>query len=160
MISCAQIVKSNGMQIHCSLALNNITSLFSVLQSTAWNLARTTWPIIFQKKLRPQLWNSGSEFWELAMNLTMKVSVSSHTLWKKHRSLEITFFCTYRKRILGLSGGIEEIGNVRWELALCLLLAWIICYFCVFNGVKSTGKVSAHTSQHSCLCWPLPDNDR
>lgn len=61
--------------------------------------------------------------------------------------------CAYRKRILGLSGGIEEIGNVRWELALCLLLAWTICYFCVFNGVKSTGKVSAQTSQYSSLCW-------
>ena len=24
---------------------------------------------------------------------------------------------------------------------MCLLLAWIICYLCVFKGVKSTGKV-------------------
>ncbi|KAI5109223.1 solute carrier family 6 member 22, tandem duplicate 2 [Silurus meridionalis] len=52
----------------------------------------------------------------------------------------------WEKRILGLSGGIEEIGNVRWELALCLLLAWTICYFCVFNGVKSTGKVVYFTA--------------
>ncbi|KAG7326292.1 hypothetical protein KOW79_009693 [Hemibagrus wyckioides] len=52
----------------------------------------------------------------------------------------------WEKRILGLSVGIEEIGNVRWELALCLLLAWIICYFCVFNGVKSTGKVVYFTA--------------
>lgn len=42
---------------------------------------------------------------------------------------------------MGLSEGIEQIGNVRWDLALCLLLAWIICYFCVWKGVKSTGKV-------------------
>lgn len=47
----------------------------------------------------------------------------------------------YRRRILGLSSGIEDIGNVRWDLALCLLLAWILCYFCVWNGVKTTGKV-------------------
>lgn len=46
-----------------------------------------------------------------------------------------------RRRILGLSSGIEEIGNVRWDLALCLLLAWTLCYFCIWNGVKSTGKV-------------------
>ena len=30
---------------------------------------------------------------------------------------------------------------MNWDLALCLLLAWIICYLCVFKGVKSTGKV-------------------
>uniref|UniRef100_A0A8B9LES5 Sodium- and chloride-dependent GABA transporter 2-like n=1 Tax=Astyanax mexicanus TaxID=7994 RepID=A0A8B9LES5_ASTMX len=52
----------------------------------------------------------------------------------------------WERRILGLSGGIEEIGNVRWDLALCLLLAWIICYFCVWNGVKSTGKVVYFTA--------------
>uniref|UniRef100_A0A6Q2Z3Q9 Transporter n=1 Tax=Esox lucius TaxID=8010 RepID=A0A6Q2Z3Q9_ESOLU len=52
----------------------------------------------------------------------------------------------WERRILGLSGGIEEIGNVRWDLALCLLLSWIICYFCVWKGVKSTGKVVYFTA--------------
>uniref|UniRef100_UPI003AAA4382 sodium- and chloride-dependent GABA transporter 2-like n=1 Tax=Centroberyx gerrardi TaxID=166262 RepID=UPI003AAA4382 len=52
----------------------------------------------------------------------------------------------WERRILGLSGGIEEIGNVRWDLALCLLLAWVICYFCVWKGVKSTGKVVYFTA--------------
>lgn len=30
---------------------------------------------------------------------------------------------------------------MNWDLALCLLLAWIICYLCVCKGVKSSGKV-------------------
>ncbi|KAK7916582.1 hypothetical protein WMY93_012343 [Mugilogobius chulae] len=52
----------------------------------------------------------------------------------------------WERRILGLSDGIDHIGNVRWELALCLLLAWIVCYFCVWQGVKSTGKVVYFTA--------------
>ncbi|CAB1315280.1 unnamed protein product, partial [Coregonus sp. 'balchen'] len=52
----------------------------------------------------------------------------------------------WERRILGLSGGIEEIGNIRWDLSLCLLLSWIICYFCVWKGVKSTGKVVYFTA--------------
>ncbi|KAL3058718.1 hypothetical protein OYC64_010801 [Pagothenia borchgrevinki] len=52
----------------------------------------------------------------------------------------------WERRILGLSRGIDEIGNVRWDLALCLLLAWVLCYFCVWNGVKSTGKVVYFTA--------------
>lgn len=46
-----------------------------------------------------------------------------------------------RRRVLNITGSINELGNIRWELALCLLLSWIICYFCVWKGVKSTGKV-------------------
>lgn len=48
--------------------------------------------------------------------------------------------------MLNLTSSMYELGNVRLELALCLLLAWIICYFCVWKGVKSTGKV--RTSLH------------
>ncbi|XP_056130892.1 sodium- and chloride-dependent GABA transporter 2-like [Lampris incognitus] len=52
----------------------------------------------------------------------------------------------WERRVLGLSSGIEDIGNIRWDLALCLLLAWVICYFCVWKGVKSTGKVVYFTA--------------
>ena len=37
------------------------------------------------------------------------------------------------------------LGNLNWELAVCLLLAWIVCYFCIFKGIKSTGKASTPT---------------
>ncbi|XP_039616597.1 sodium- and chloride-dependent GABA transporter 2-like [Polypterus senegalus] len=49
-------------------------------------------------------------------------------------------------RVLGQSPGIQHIGHLRWELALCLLLAWIVCYFCIWKGVKSTGKVVYFTA--------------
>ncbi|XP_040014958.1 sodium- and chloride-dependent GABA transporter 2-like [Xiphias gladius] len=52
----------------------------------------------------------------------------------------------WERRILGLSSGMEKIGNIRWDLALCLLLAWTLCYFCVWKGVKSTGKVVYFTA--------------
>uniref|UniRef100_A0A672Z6X2 Transporter n=1 Tax=Sphaeramia orbicularis TaxID=375764 RepID=A0A672Z6X2_9TELE len=52
----------------------------------------------------------------------------------------------WERRILGLSSGIDEIGSIRWDLALCLLLAWTLCYFCVWKGVKSTGKVVYFTA--------------
>ncbi|XP_074050793.1 sodium- and chloride-dependent GABA transporter 2 isoform X2 [Macrotis lagotis] len=47
----------------------------------------------------------------------------------------------WERRVLKISEGIQHLGSLRWELALCLLLAWIICYFCIWKGVKSTGKV-------------------
>jgi len=47
----------------------------------------------------------------------------------------------FRREVLQITSGISEAGNVRWELALCLLLAWGICYICIFRGVRTTGKV-------------------
>uniref|UniRef100_A0A669E323 Solute carrier family 6 member 22, tandem duplicate 1 n=1 Tax=Oreochromis niloticus TaxID=8128 RepID=A0A669E323_ORENI len=52
----------------------------------------------------------------------------------------------WERRVLNITGNIHEMGNIRWELALCLLLSWIICYFCVWKGVKSTGKVVYFTA--------------
>ena len=49
--------------------------------------------------------------------------------------------------MLQISGGIHEAGEVRFELAMCLLLGWIIVYFCVWKGIKSAGKVIQTTDQ-------------
>ncbi|KAM9789537.1 sodium- and chloride-dependent GABA transporter 2-like [Neosynchiropus ocellatus] len=50
------------------------------------------------------------------------------------------------RRALRLSTGIEEVGGVHWELAGCLLLSWIVSFFCVWKGVKTSGKVVYFTA--------------
>ena len=41
---------------------------------------------------------------------------------------------------------IGNLGNLRYELFGCLVLAWVVCYFCIWKGVKSTGKAAYVTS--------------
>ncbi|XP_054482431.1 sodium- and chloride-dependent GABA transporter 1 isoform X3 [Anoplopoma fimbria] len=48
--------------------------------------------------------------------------------------------------MLEQTSGVDEAGVVRWELLLILILAWIVIYFCIFKGVKSTGKVVYFTA--------------
>ncbi|ELU08111.1 hypothetical protein CAPTEDRAFT_166533 [Capitella teleta] len=52
----------------------------------------------------------------------------------------------WEKKVLHLSPGIEVPGNVRWDLALCLLLSWIVVYLCIWKGIKSSGKVMYFTA--------------
>jgi len=74
-------------------------------------------------------------------NTTMLVNTTLENANKVSASQEYWDY-----RVLRLSGGLSEQGQVNWDLALCLLLAWIICYLCVCKGVKSSGKVVYFTA--------------
>nr|CAH7748945.1 unnamed protein product [Callosobruchus chinensis] len=58
----------------------------------------------------------------------------------------LIFVINFRRRALQISEGIEHVGSIRWELAGTLLFVWIICYFCIWKGVKWTGKVVYFTA--------------
>ncbi|XP_014908198.1 sodium- and chloride-dependent GABA transporter 2-like [Poecilia latipinna] len=80
-------------------------------------------------------WNSDSCF-DSRLNLSLESRLNT--------TLPVVEF--WEHRVLKISGGIEEVGGLRWELVLCLILSWIICYFCVWKGIKSTGKAAYFTA--------------
>lgn len=48
----------------------------------------------------------------------------------------------WERRILQITDGIDNVGGLQWELVACLAVVWIICFFCIWKGIKSTGKSS------------------
>ncbi|XP_005209663.1 sodium-dependent proline transporter isoform X1 [Bos taurus] len=69
----------------------------------------------------------------LPLNLTSTVSPSEE------------YWSRYVLHIQG-SQGIGSPGHIRWNLCLCLLLAWVIVFLCILKGVKSSGKVVYFTA--------------
>ncbi|XP_062867216.1 sodium-dependent proline transporter [Trichomycterus rosablanca] len=49
----------------------------------------------------------------------------------------------WNEQVLGVvhSKGLHDPGPVRWQLALCLLAAWVIIFLCMLKGIRSSGKV-------------------
>jgi len=41
---------------------------------------------------------------------------------------------------------LGNIGDIKWDITLCLLLSWIIVFACLVKGIKSSGKVVYFTA--------------
>ena len=52
-------------------------------------------------------------------------------------------YAFFRRKVLAISDGVHEPGNIKWDLCLCLLLAWLLVYFCIWKGIRGSSKVSA-----------------
>lgn len=99
-------------------------------------------PIIRTQPLLPQ--NSGS-MWTSDCLKTPTISPGE----SRYSFLSIVF--PSRRRVLAISGGIDEIGGIRWELLLCVIVMWTVGYFCIWKGVKTTGKVSTLALKLRCV---------
>nr|XP_029477318.1 sodium- and chloride-dependent creatine transporter 1-like isoform X3 [Oncorhynchus nerka] len=52
----------------------------------------------------------------------------------------------WERKVLRLSGGLDEPGDISSHMVLCLIATWVIVYFCIWKGVKGTGKVVYFTA--------------
>lgn len=39
------------------------------------------------------------------------------------------------------SQGLHDLGAIKWDIALCLLAVYVICYFSLWKGISTSGKV-------------------
>ncbi|KAK7469919.1 hypothetical protein BaRGS_00036082, partial [Batillaria attramentaria] len=46
----------------------------------------------------------------------------------------------WERHVLQLSSGIDDMGELRWQLVITLALSWIFVFLCLFKGVKILGK--------------------
>lgn len=48
--------------------------------------------------------------------------------------------------VLQISDSMDDLGSMRVELLVALIVAWILVYFCLWKGIKSSGKVVYFTA--------------
>ncbi|KAL9951157.1 hypothetical protein ACROYT_G043774 [Oculina patagonica] len=69
---------------------------------------------------------------------TVKLTSPSEEFWERY--------------ILAMSNGIDEPGQIRWPLAICLLFAWTAVFLCLYKGIKSSGKRQQNTALTAVFC--------
>ncbi|XP_045785625.1 sodium-dependent dopamine transporter [Maniola jurtina] len=49
----------------------------------------------------------------------------------------------FNRAILELhrSEGLHDLGSIKWDMALCLFMVYVICYFSLWKGISTSGKV-------------------
>lgn len=50
--------------------------------------------------------------------------------------------CSRHLLQLQYSSGIDDLGSIKWDMALCLLAVYVICYFSLWKGISTSGKVT------------------
>ncbi|XP_056138822.1 sodium- and chloride-dependent GABA transporter 2-like [Lampris incognitus] len=90
-------------------------------------------------------WASCNNIWNT--DACVEFSTQNGTFnWRNQTNTTSAATEFWERRVLAISAGIEEVGSIRWELLLCLIAMWVICYFCIWKGVRSTGKVVYFTA--------------
>ncbi|XP_023222442.1 sodium- and chloride-dependent glycine transporter 2-like isoform X4 [Centruroides sculpturatus] len=69
---------------------------------------------------------------ESLTNCTNATQTSSEQFWEKY--------------VLNITSSPEELGEIKWDLSVCLLVSWIVVFLCLMKGVKSSGKVVYFTA--------------
>nr|AKN21421.1 slc6a-1 [Schmidtea mediterranea] len=113
--------------------------------------------------LNPLPWSDCNHPWNTQCcnsdnNVTALCNNSDNGILDSKMKMNFSHLCTeckawnspvlefWERFVLGESSGIETPGSIQWQLALALLFAWILCYFCIWKGVKWTGKIVYFTA--------------
>ncbi|XP_018324481.1 sodium- and chloride-dependent GABA transporter 1 [Agrilus planipennis] len=47
----------------------------------------------------------------------------------------------FDRNVLGITGGIEDVGGIQWKLLVCLIFGWTFIYIVIRNGLHQSGKI-------------------
>ncbi|XP_065082711.1 sodium-dependent dopamine transporter isoform X2 [Ochlerotatus camptorhynchus] len=106
-----------------------------------WTLCNNEWNTIFCKPFEVGGPNKTATAAIAAVNGTLAnvtVAVSNETV--KFASAASEYFNRYILE-LDKSAGIHDLGTIKWDMVLCLLAVYLICYFSLWKGISTSGKV-------------------
>uniref|UniRef100_A0A8C6L779 Transporter n=1 Tax=Nothobranchius furzeri TaxID=105023 RepID=A0A8C6L779_NOTFU len=100
---------------------------------------------LFHSFTNPLPWATCGHPWNTP-NCTQDFRRTCHNRSAAQPGLRSPVIEFWERKVLRLSAGLHEPGVMSYEMVLCLMATWVIVYFCMWKGVKSTGKVVYFTA--------------
>lgn len=75
------------------------------------------------------------------VNLIITGSRVLRTLYNIKNPEVLTYLYIRRHDVLEMTDGIDNPGHLNLKLAVCLFVAWVLVYLCIWKGIRTTGKV-------------------
>lgn len=88
----------------------------------------------FLSFLNPLPWSKEAALEKAKMNN----ATISDSLSDSRGYMNIHFF---KEEVLKISGGIADMGSLDNELVFCLLITYVMIFFCIAKGIQSSSKV-------------------
>lgn len=84
-------------------------------------------------------------------NITIETDLGNNTF---KREIEVVPECAassetayfWYRNTLDASGSISDPQDIKWWMALCLVLSWLLVWLCIMKGIQSSGKVVYFTA--------------
>ncbi|XP_067135206.1 sodium- and chloride-dependent glycine transporter 1-like [Centruroides vittatus] len=81
-------------------------------------------------------WSTCDAEWAVNTSCTLRSERTNRTGERKTPSQVY-----WERYVLDTTDGLWELGGIKWDLCLCLLLGWTVVAACLAKGIKSSGKV-------------------
>jgi len=121
------------------------TVVISFLLTTYYNVIMSWALVYFVSSFTPSLpWEQCDHSWNSEMCRPIISNMTNSSISRNASSADNAHSSTqefYDRRVLQMTGGIEEFGGFNWELFGALIVAWVMVYFAIWKSVKVTGKV-------------------
>ncbi|CAD5111710.1 DgyrCDS1001 [Dimorphilus gyrociliatus] len=120
--------------------------LVSGILSIYYNLI-ISWVLyyLYSSFSNPLPWASCGNEWNTPYCLVRTHNSSNSSLVTNSSGLNITHKTPsqefFERKVLNMTDGIGNLGGFNTHLLICLIIAWVIIFLCLFKGVKSSGKV-------------------
>ena len=73
----------------------------------------------------------------------MLLYVTSNLI-RVHKIYDVMRCCVcFSRHVLEIhrSEGLHDVGSIKWQLCLCLMFVFLLVYFSLWKGIKTSGKV-------------------